>query len=260
MKRKHFIRMTAVCMAALMVFGASEAWAKEGEDEETALKSGPSVRRKLLYRSTRFELTPAIGVTSGDSYIRNAVVGLNASYYLTNSIGIGLSGGYSPLHTETSLAQNVKKSIDEDGTQEELDDLTFSYLQWFGAFEIKYVPIFGKFSLMNETSLSYDIHIIGGAALIGQEACNASELDTSCAFNDEAPADEDLVGLRPAGTIGAGFRIFVGDAYALNLQVRDHLYRRAQTSTGDAEANFSSNVYLSLGFSLFFPQTVKISR
>lgn len=255
-----------VGVALLMVFTAPDLWAQGGgEDEETALEAGDSVRRKVLYRSSRFELSPGIGVTTGDSYLRNAVVGLNASYYLTNAIGIGLSGGYSPLHPETQLGSNVKATLDQNN-QQTLERLTYSYLQWFAGFELKYVPIFGKFSLMNETSLNYDLHLLAGAALMGIEACSASDPDQACAATGEtSEMDDSLAQLRPAGTIGAGFRIFLGDAYALNLQIRDHLYQRAQVSTdennnGASDAEFSSNVYLSLGFSMFFPQTVSVSR
>lgn len=263
MTRTSLIRLSTAGVALLMIFTAPDVWAQDdGEEEEqqAALKSGKSVRRKLLYRSTRFELSPGIGVTSGDTYLRNAVAGLNASYYLTNAIGLGLVGGYSPLHPETSLANNVKESLDQNAPST-LEELTFSYLQWFAGFELKYVPIFGKFSFMNDASLSYDMHLVAGASLMGVEACSASDPDTACAANGASDAmDESLSEIRPAGTIGLGFRVFFSDAYALNLQVRDHLYQRAQVSTGDAEADFSSNVYLSLGFSMFFPQTVKISR
>jgi len=255
-----------VGVALLVMFGAPDLWAQgDGDGEQTALEAGDTVRRKVLYRSSRFELTPGIGVTTGDSYLRNAVVGLNASYHLTNAIGIGLTGGYSPLHPETQLAQNVKTSLDQNNSTT-LERLTFSYLQWFAGFELKYAPIFGKFSMMNDTSLNYDIHLLAGAAMMGIAACSASNPDEACAATGEtSEMDDSLAQLRPAGTIGAGFRIFLGDAYALNLQIRDHLYQRAQLSTDDnnngaSNADFSSNVYLSLGFSIFFPQTVRISR
>lgn len=254
--------MSTVGVALLMIFTAPDVWAQDdgGDEEQSALKSGQSVRRKILYRSTRFEVTPALGVTTGDSYMRNAVLGLNASYFLTNAVGLGISAGFSPFHPETQLADNVKRSLDEN-SRSTLEDLTFSYLQWFAGFELKYVPIFGKFSFLNNTSLSYDLHLLAGAALMRTKACSASDPAENCASVGETDAtDGSLTEFRPAATVGAGFRLFIDDAYALNLEIRDHLYQRAQVSTGSAEADFSSNVYLSLGFSFFFPQDVKISR
>lgn len=260
MKRTNLIRFfAAICVGLFVATGTPDAWAQDDkEDEETALESGPSVRRKLMFRSTRFEAAPMIGITAGDAYMRNPAAGLNLSYYLTNSIGLGVSGGYSPFHFETDLAKNVKASLDENAPSE-LDSLQFSFVQWFAGLEFKVVPLFGKFSLLNNTSLNYDIHLVGGLTVLQRVGCDASEVGSNC--SQSALSDSSLTEISPAGTIGGGFRLFLGDAYALTLQIRDHLYRRAESTTsGSADPEFSSNVFMSLGFSLFFPQSVKISR
>ena len=109
MNSDSFLRISALCLGLTALLFAPEVQA--ADDEESALKSGPSVRRKLLYRSTRFEIQPLLGVTTGDSYMRNAVGGLSLNYFLTNEIGIGVTAGYAPFHPETSLAKNVKKKL-----------------------------------------------------------------------------------------------------------------------------------------------------
>ena len=231
------------------------------EEEESTFMKGPSVRRKILYRSTRFEAAPMLAMTAGDAYLRDAVTGASFNYYLTNAIGIGLTAGFAPLHLETNLANNVQTSLQEND-QARLENLKFSFMQWFAGLEFNYVPLFGKFSIMNSSTLQYDIHIIGGLTMVGRGVCEAKDPDTACASNtlSGSEAEDFGTGLSPAGTIGAGFRLFVGDAYALNIQVRDHLYRRAQVGTDSPEPEFSSNLLVNLGFSFFFPQTVKISR
>lgn len=257
MTRKNCIRFSVVFLALLMVFITPDAEA--AEDEKSALETGPSVRRKLLFRSTRFEAAPLIGFTSGDAYLRNVAAGINLNYYLTNEIGIGLAAGYAPLHFETTLAKNTKQKLD-DNNDPALQDLKFSYMQWFAGLEFVYVPIFGKFSLMNSSTANYDLHLLGGLTLVGRGACEASNPDESCVA--ESTTDSELTGggPNPAGTIGLGFRLFVGDAYSLQLQVRDHLYRVTESKTDSGDGEFKSNVFINLGFSFFFPQTVKISR
>jgi len=147
---------------------AAEAEAEaEAERQKGSFTSGPSVRRKVLYRSTRLEIAPLIGTTTSSSYMRDVVGGLNINYYLTNAIGVGLVGGYAPLHLETDLASNVKNSLNENDS-EKLDDLRFSYLQWFAGIEFKFVPIFGKFSLMNTSTAHYDVHLMGGMTFMGR--------------------------------------------------------------------------------------------
>ncbi len=240
--------------------GGKSAEEEQEEQEESALETGPSVRRKVLYRSTRLELAPMVGTTTSGAYLRDVVTGVNLNYYLTNAVGIGLVGGYSPLHLETDLARNVKSSL-ESNDSERLENLQFSFLQWLAGVEFKFVPIFGKFSLMNSSVAHYDVHLMGGMTMIGRGVCEANSVGESCSGNTVSGGETEFnTGMIPAGTIGAGFRLFFGDAYALNLQARTHLYRRAEASTGNADPEFSSNMFVNLGFSMFFPQTVKISR
>jgi len=116
---------------------------------------------------------------------------------------------------------------------------------------------------MNDTTFQYDLHLMGGLTMVGRGVCKAGGVDSACAAN---PVEEETSnfndGANPAGTIGVGFRLFVGEAYALNFQVRDYLYRRALvgTSDGEPEPEFANNLLVNLGFSFFFPQSVKISR
>ncbi len=231
----------------------------EAERKEGSFTSGPSVRRKVLYRSTRLEVAPMIGTTTSSSYMRDVVGGVNINYYLTNAIGVGLIGGYAPLHLETDLANNVKNSLNENDP-ERLEDLRLAYLQWFAGIEFKFVPIFGKFSLMNKSTAHYDLHLMGGMTFMGRGVCDASNVNDSCGSNPVSGETNFESGLTPAGSLGAGLRLFLGDAYAVNLQARTHLYRRAEAGTGNPNPEFSSNTFVNLGFSFFFPQSVKISR
>lgn len=253
---RRFIGILAPLLAVMLTWPAQGFAADE---EESPLAGGQSVRDKVLYRSGRVELSPMLGVTPDDAYVRNLVGGVNVSYHLTNQIGIGLTGLVSPIHPETSLTRNIKRSIDsrDDASP---SDLALSYAQWMAGVEFYYVPLFGKLSLMNDAIGYYDVHIIGGMTGIMQGDCEIGSPGSNCAGN---PSPEtSMAGLKPAGTVGLGFRLFVGDAYAMHLQVRDHLYRRAELAETDGTANptFSSNFLLSFGFSFFFPQSVEIAR
>lgn len=258
MEIKRFISVLSVLIGLTALLGVEEARAADDDEQIESYSEGPTVRRKLLYRSGRMELQPMLGMTAGDSYLRNGVGGLNFSYYLTNAIGLGLTAGYSFLHPETSLAKNVKITLANQG-DETLDELDFSYLQWFAGLEFNYVPIFGKFSVMNSLIANYDFHLMAGVTMVGRNACSASNPQQACAKNGGSGTSE-MKGVRPAMTLGAGFRMFLGDAYAVNFQVRDHLYRRAEVSTNEVNPKFANNLMVTMGFSLFFPQAVKISK
>jgi len=220
------------------------------QEEDGPLADEPSVRHKVLYRATRFEIQPSVGMTLGEPYLNNFLTNLNLSYYFTNELGIGISGGVAPLQWETDLAKNTRSTLaanDEDSLQE----LAYSYPQFQGSFEFKFIPIFGKFSLMNQTNLAYDLHLVAGVSLI-QEATQAAV--------DGGSTAPDIEGVKPAGTFGVGFRMFVSDSIAVNVQLRDHLYTTADAGGTTGTQDFRSNWQLTSGVSFFVPQSVKISR
>ena len=252
--------LLALLVVSCVTVTGGELRAAEDAEETPTYEEGPSVRRQLLYRSGRLELQPSIAVSAGDAYMRNLMAGAKISYYFTNGIGIGLTGAYGAFHPETKLGTNVRRSLAENADPD-ASSLNYSYTQWTAGVEFKFVPIFGKFNLMNDTVVRYDFHLMAGMTVIGQDACTASSASSSCIDSDGGTVDESLVGVRPAATLGLGARVFLGDAYAINIQVRDQLYRRAELSTnvGD-DAEFSNNLFVSLGFSFFLPQSVKVAR
>ena len=95
MTRTTLVRISAICVGLLVAFGSSETGTPEARAQESA-----------------------------DAIIVIPSVPLHASSYLTNAIGLGISGGYSPFHLETDLAKNIKKSLDENAPGD-LDPLQY---------------------------------------------------------------------------------------------------------------------------------------
>lgn len=241
----------AVLVAASVVLVAGPVAAQDdGDDQETARETGPIVRHKLLYRSTRFELTPALGMTLNDAFLRNSMVGVQAAYHLTNEFGIAFNAGFSPFQLKTDLYNNVEAEL-QDQAAGQLEQTSFSYIQWLAGLEVQYVPIFGKFSLAQSLIMNYDLHLILGIAAVGQNATSAVE---------SQDPDPQLSGISPSPVIGLGFRLFTSDALSISVQARDYLYSRAVVSRGTADAELRNNILVSVGASFFFPGEVKISR
>lgn len=238
--------LLAIC-AASFAFD-SEAFAQE--NRENARDSGSVIRHQLLYRSTRLEVAPLIGVTLNDAYLRNGIAGAAVSYHLTNDWGLSVVGGYGLTQLDTDLRESVEAKLQENNS-ESLNELSYSYVKWLIGAEVSYVPIVGKFSLFNSIITNYDIHLVAGFSFIGESAMAAT---------DGGEVDEQLEGLRPAPTIGLGTRLFLSDGISANLEVRDYLYSRSEVSTLTSDPEFKNNVMVTLGMSFFFPQEVKISR
>ena len=218
--------------------------------EKDEAVSGPIVRRKVLYRSTRFEVAPQVGLTLNDAFRRNYIGGAAFNYHLTNEFGIGLSGGFAPLHGNTDLANNVSATL-EQSNRNKLNDISYSEIQFLVDFTLSYVPIFGKFSVFNSLILPYDLHLIGGATIVNEQGVAAV---------DGGSVDSEIEGIRPGGVIGGGLRLYLTDMLSLNLDLKALLVTRAVVSSGTANAELKPTLFSTLGLGIFLPGRVKISR
>ena len=70
------------------------------------------MRRQLLYRSDRVELTPAIGMGIGSVYRRTAYGGLSVRYHLNNNVALGRIQ-LGALHFNTSIANDFETQARE---------------------------------------------------------------------------------------------------------------------------------------------------
>lgn len=243
MALQNYIRWVLAILGLVAVLAPTAAMA----DEDAAVSGGDIVRRKLLYRSTRFELTPQVNFTIADSFRRNMLVGAGFAYHLTNEWSLQASGSYGVLQLETDLSDNLASSLSES----QLADVSYSYIQYQADLAIGYVPVFGKFSVLSSTSLSYDFHFAVGATIVGQAAEAAAS---------NGNVDSSLEGIQPGAFLQFGVRLFLGDGLSLNFDVKNLLYQRAELSRGSADTEFQDTVTFGLGVSFFFPNEVKISR
>ena len=90
MAMKNYIRWTLAILGLVAILAPTVAMA----EEDAAVSGGDIVRRKLLYRSTRFEVAPQINFTLADSFRRNMLVGAGIAYHLTNEWSFQASANY----------------------------------------------------------------------------------------------------------------------------------------------------------------------
>jgi outer membrane beta-barrel protein len=239
-------KLTAVVLAFVTAAGLLPAVAFA--ERPTSLEEGPIVRRKLLFRSSRFELVPRLGFTLNDAYKRNLMVGLDANYHLTNHFSLGASVGYGVLASNTDLLDQINTAVDPVV----LDQLRYSTIQVLFDAHVGYVPLFGKISVVDKYVMDYDLSLelgFGGALIT--------------AVTDGNPLGMDgLSGFKPAPMIGAGFRLFVTDNIAISVSLKDYIYSSADVQDGgdEPESELRNNFTLGVGASFFFPSDVKVSR
>ena len=233
-------------------YTATEAEAATGLDAEAdteiaSLATGPIVRRQLLHRSGRFEIQPMVAFSANDAFVRNVLPGVSGAYFLNNVFGLGGSFNFGALQLDTSLRRNLEATVPEN----RLNTISYARFNWTMDAGLIYVPMFGKFSVMNTFFTHYDVHVMGGMALISDGSLSAQE---------GMAGDPGLSGVRPGGMLGAGVRFFLGDMISLNFQMRNYVTTRAEISSGSASPQLGNTVILSGGVGIYLPGEVKISR
>lgn len=267
MKRRNH-RCIALFALVASMFVSLPAFAQENEEPtneeiaeaaaasetgENVFAEGPIVRRKLLYRSTRFEFAPYVGATLNDGFRRNMLAGANFSYHLTNEFGFGGTFGYGIFQLDTSLADNITQTLQANGQTGILNEISYSYIQWAADLGLSYVPLYGKFTLFGSSTMNWDLHLVGGLSIVNE----AAELAVEQAGRNP---DEALSGIRPGGLFQVGVRLFVSDMISINVEAKNLLYSRAEISTGSADPEFQNTVLFTAGVGIFLPGEVKVSR
>jgi outer membrane beta-barrel protein len=162
------------------------------------------VPRKSFLKGGRLELQPLAGVTVNDNLIRHWVFGADLNYFLTDAIWVGLQGQYFVKQLETQ-AELVGLQFNRTSTMNR-------YL-YGGAFNMGYVPSYGKFALFNRQIIQWEIWISAGFGATFTEVIARDPAQQKNAFKNTA--------LTP--NVGIGSRIFLTDWMTLNFALRDYI-------------------------------------
>lgn len=222
---------------AMMWTGLPEASAQEEREEfEDTIHI---IQKKPVLVGGRFELTPQFGVTINDSVYRRFKTGANATYHITERIHVGgLFDWYDFGETLGGRTNVFDKTFKQTRTAADAP-----VVNWFGALEGGYTPIYGKFTLFNLAIIYYDI-----SASLGVGAINSESL----------VQPEPSTGFAATGSLQS--HLYISDWMALNVRVRDVLFPSTLTGPNGQSNQISNLVTVSAGVSLYFPTSFEYSE
>lgn len=220
----------------VLLITKSSAYSKILEEEAVPVKE------KILWREGRHEISPTIGWTFRDPYVRTLFTILNYTYYIRNWLGVNAEFGYG-ISFPTALQKHIEKELSKPGESFSLSTSNPSIL---ALFNVNYVPIYGKFILLKKILVNYDIHLTAG---IGYSKINGRE------------KIEDSSSL--ATSFGIGTRFFATKWLSINFDFKDYIIKSALNSKWDASVagkKFHNHLTILFGVSFFFPQETKFEK
>lgn len=204
------------------------------------------VIRKPFLKVRRTELFPFVGTTMNDNMIRHYTVGGELAYYLTDVLAVGVEGLY--------YAHSFQEPYDLVARQARRLPTLNAY-KWSAALDFHYVPIYGKFAILDRKLVTWESFFTAG---IGAGQSEVIPRDT------KFPGFTNLL-IMP--NVGASMRFFITKWLTVNLGIRDYAFvdhfeprNRSETMSptaadakAHAETSLINNLMFQVGVSFWVP-------
>jgi len=227
-------------------------------DAATVVKSGPPrktplswedivvVVRKPFLKARRTELYPMVGTTMNDNMVRHYTIGGELAYYLTDVLAIGVEGQY--------YRRGFREPFDLVARQARRLPTVNEY-KWSAALNFHYVPVYGKFAILDKRLITWEVAFTAG---IGAGQSEVIPRDTTF------PGFTNFLIMPNAG---ANMRFFLSKWLTINVGIRDYLFidkyeptnrdimtnATAAQAKDNADTAFVNNVMFQIGVSFWLP-------
>jgi outer membrane beta-barrel protein len=206
------------------------------------------VVRKPFLKSHRTELTPFVGTTMNDNIIRHYTAGGEIAHYLTDVLAVGIEAQYY-IHSFQEpfdlIARQARRLP------------TVNQYNWSGALDFHYVPVYGKFAVLDHKLVTWEALFTAG---IGAGQSEVIPRDT------KFPGFTNFL-IMP--NVGASMRFFLTNWVTVSLGIRDYvfydhfepqnrsetMFATAQDAKDHADGSLINNVMFQIGVSFWIPTT-----
>jgi outer membrane beta-barrel protein len=174
-------------------------------------------KERDFVKAGRHELSLFGGYYVSDLFDGTFVLTGAYTFHLTEDVAVEGSFGWSKVRSSVASKLEADRAI----TVLPPDDrvfLIFADLLW--------APLHGKAQIFADTILHFDLYGSLGVGLV-----------------------DNSTSLGAAGQAGLGMKIFLGNAFAVRIDLRDHLYRQQVLATQQYVQDFA----ITVGLSVFLP-------
>jgi outer membrane beta-barrel protein len=227
-------------------------------EQVTAVKTGPATKtpvswkdilvvvRKPFLKIRRTELNPFTSVSMNDNMIRHYTIGGEFAYYLTDVLAVGVEGLY--------YVHNFNEPFDLVARQARRLPTVNQY-NWSAALNFHYVPVYGKFAVLDKSLVAWEVYFTAG---IGAGQSEVLPRDT------KFPGFTNLL-IQP--NLGASMRFFLAKWLTINFGIRDYMFidkfeptnravgmnDSASEAKENADSAFINNIMFQIGVSFWLP-------
>ena len=210
------------------------------------------VMRKPFLKLKRIDVMPFLATTMNDNMIRHYAGGASLDYYLTDVLAVGVEGQY--------FAKQFREPFDLVGRQARRLP-TINQYNFAGALNFHYVPVYGKFAVLDKKLVHWEAYFTAGVGVTQTEVVPRD------------PRFPGFTNLNITPNVGASMRFFLARWATINLGIRDYIMvdkfeptdrsptmnATASQAEANAEGSLINNVMFQLGVSFWIPPTFEYS-
>lgn len=223
--------------------------------EESALPGHPvwAVQQVYALRAHRVDVQPSFGFSMNDPFVQHQSFSVGAAFYITEVLAAGISfNWYRGLNAPTETNFSVSRATHQT--------VPINEYMLGAQINFTYVPIYGKFALLKEWIVHWDVWVLGGGGFI---------FTRPYAVIDPEYRSFDF-GMKFSFNVGIGGRLYLTRFAALFVELRDYIFpeelesietystaedRERKSDWIDDNYKLTNNVMLHVGVSLFLPFT-----
>jgi outer membrane beta-barrel protein len=202
---KRFVITLVVALFGLAGLRAPSAHAQEVQ-VKGPLAGAPAVIGMRVYREMRFQIQLQTTMTLQDEYSRTVLFGGQLMFHPTDWLGIGIWGGFAPIHLDTNLTDEVRKK----GQTNDVNVLSLpsaqnfpkqiAHINWMAAPQVAFIPLRGKMGIFEKLFIDTDFYLVGGVAFVGLQ-------ERSPVDGNQFQGCKNMAGMG-GGNLGAEIRCF----------------------------------------------------
>jgi outer membrane beta-barrel protein len=201
------------------------------------------VVRKPFLKQRRLEILPQWGITMNDNIIRHYQFSGQLNFFLTDVLAVGLEGQYyiKDLREPYDLVARQARRLP-----------TVNKYNYGAALNFHYVPIYGKFAILDQHIIHWETFFTAGVGFTQSEVIPRD------------PAYQPFTNVLITPNVGASMRFFVTKFITVNAGIRDYVFVDKFEAVGRTEVNgdaaknnadssLINNVVFQAGLSFWFP-------
>jgi outer membrane beta-barrel protein len=219
-----------ICISSLVRAGAPAA-ASDAPAASAAPASSENVAIHVIEPKQfadggrhEFALYPIAAQVNG-KFTEHLGTAIGYTYHLNENFGFQLVPQYNWHAASSGFSQELVDKVSQEPVA-----ATSLLLQWALQAGVEVAPLYGKFALGQSTLVHFSFIVSGGAGIVS----TSHQLKPG---NAGGPATFGDTGIRPAGSLGGGFRVQLGNRFAIRLELRDLVYSARVTRVNGCSAS-----------------------